>query len=620
MYFAGTGKLNFVGTTVAPPDPSVHSLTIEQAGTNDETGCGVGADCIADQRLALQHIVTHRSSNNVVPAAACSRSGSWGTDSYLPTALTSTSKGSTISCSVTSYGQSAIGISYRAITGNGGTASVTIDGVSAGSLVAQGINGSTILVADEAASGQVTGTVFTSLYPVAAGTHSVTLTVTSNTDVANIVSLLDVIGNVPSAPAPALPLVAVMEILPIEYEFGLNYTNAINDMKSGVVALVSGYGYNVKWFPVRNIPVTNAFDPILFYDNRPGVFDVYGTECLAGSIDNIHPNDCGHDEIAKALAFDLDLIPLHATSSSGLAPVFSLISGPGRVSQSNLVVTAAGTIVVAADQAGSASFGPAAQVTRTIVVDPALQTINFIPPSAPSFFSSATTVELVASGGGSGNPVVFSLAGGPATISNNNLVVTGAGTITIDADQPGNSIYASAPQVQRSFVVSSDYDVVFSGTSTSQTVAPGGASTFAFKITPLGANTLPSTVNLTVSGLPAGAMYTLTPQTVLAGSVTTPVTLTVTAPAAVSALRMGRGMAPFALALLVLPWSRRLRGRKGILQQLATLLLLLCGTVGVAGLVGCGSSASPTAQTFTITVTGTSGALVHASAVTLTVK
>jgi len=79
---------------------------------------------------------------------------------------------------------------------------------------------------------------------------------------------------------------------------------------------------------------------------------------------------------------------------------------------------------------------------------------QFKVPQAITFTSSATTsygaaFTLTATGGGSGNPIAFTLVSGPATLTGNVLTVTGLGTIVVAANQAGNTIYAPAPSVQQ---------------------------------------------------------------------------------------------------------------------------------------------------------------------------
>jgi hypothetical protein len=62
-------------------------------------------------------------------------------------------------------------------------------------------------------------------------------------------------------------------------------------------------------------------------------------------------------------------ITLSASSTSGLAVTFSVVSGPGTVSGSTLTITGVGTVVVAANQAGNTNYASATQVTQSIVVN-----------------------------------------------------------------------------------------------------------------------------------------------------------------------------------------------------------------------------------------------------------
>jgi sugar lactone lactonase YvrE len=73
---------------------------------------------------------------------------------------------------------------------------------------------------------------------------------------------------------------------------------------------------------------------------------------------------------ASPVTYPVAPISLAATASSGLTVTLSVLSGPGSVTGNTLTVTGTGTIVIAANQAGNASYAPAAQVTQTIVVNP----------------------------------------------------------------------------------------------------------------------------------------------------------------------------------------------------------------------------------------------------------
>ena len=83
------------------------------------------------------------------------------------------------------------------------------------------------------------------------------------------------------------------------------------------------------------------------------------------------------------------------------------------------------------------------------------QTITF--GTAPSPAIENTSVTVSASGGGSGNPVIFTSATtGVCTTSGTNgatVALIAVGTCQINADQAGNTDYAAAAQVSQSFTV-----------------------------------------------------------------------------------------------------------------------------------------------------------------------
>jgi len=82
------------------------------------------------------------------------------------------------------------------------------------------------------------------------------------------------------------------------------------------------------------------------------------------------------------------------------------------------------------------------------------QSISFTAPASGEVRSSA---NLWATGGGSGNPVVFSVdpSSGPGVCFVSGTTVTYAipGSCVIDANQAGNATYAAAPQVQQAITV-----------------------------------------------------------------------------------------------------------------------------------------------------------------------
>lgn len=138
--------------------------------------------------------------------------------------------------------------------------------------------------------------------------------------------------------------------------------------------------------------------------------------------------------------------------SSG-AGVCSL-SGPDGATVS---FGAAGSCVVDANQAGDADHLAAPQVTQTITVGPGAQAISLAPPPPAA---AGTTASLGATGGSSGDPVVFSVdptsGAGVCVLSGSEgatVTYTDAGTCVIDANEAGDADWNAAPQVSETISV-----------------------------------------------------------------------------------------------------------------------------------------------------------------------
>jgi hypothetical protein len=169
-----------------------------------------------------------------------------------------------------------------------------------------------------------------------------------------------------------------------------------------------------------------------------------------------------------------------------------------------------------------------------------------------------------------------------------------------------------------------------SGVSTSATVQPGATVAETVTLSPAnGAGTFANAIALSASGLPAGATAVFSPASVPAGSGATTVALAIQLPPAAVATQRPGGMVsrpfarlvPLSLALLLLPLAGRLR--RGGKRLTSALLLAFAGMAAMAGVIGCGIvSGSPgqKPQSYTVTVTGTSGALSHSATVTLMVE
>ncbi|MCV9386493.1 Ig-like domain-containing protein [Reichenbachiella ulvae] len=151
-------------------------------------------------------------------------------------------------------------------------------------------------------------------------------------------------------------------------------------------------------------------------------------------------------------AFDLS-----ASASSGLAVTFSIISGPVTLDGSTVTLTGAGEVVVAADQSGNDLYNAASQVTQSITVSKASQTITFDALSDKTFGDAAFDLSASAS---SGLTVSFSVVSGPVGLDGNTLAITGVGEVVIAADQAGDDLYSAASQVTQSFTISKAEQII----------------------------------------------------------------------------------------------------------------------------------------------------------------
>ncbi len=166
--------------------------------------------------------------------------------------------------------------------------------------------------------------------------------------------------------------------------------------------------------------------------------------------------------------------------------------------------------------------------------------------------------------------------------------------------------------------------------STTTTVIPGRVATYTFSVSPTGATAFPAAITFSATGLPAGATAVFTPASLAAGAGTSTVTLNIQTSLSASAVRtnndgmLASRLAPFSLALLLLPFAVKLRkaGRR-FSRMMSILLLLAASAAAIAGLSGCGSNTGMFGhpqKSYTVVITATSGTLVHTSNVNLTIE
>ncbi len=135
-------------------------------------------------------------------------------------------------------------------------------------------------------------------------------------------------------------------------------------------------------------------------------------------------------------------------ASSGLPVSVRVKSGHAKILDNKVTLTGVGAVTLAANQRGDVNYLPSPEVTTSFLVKKASQTITLPEFEIPGI---GDVVELAGTAS-SGLPVSYTVTGA-ATISGNNLSVTGEGRIVLKALQPGSDSYNPAPVVSLSFLV-----------------------------------------------------------------------------------------------------------------------------------------------------------------------
>jgi RHS repeat-associated protein len=144
---------------------------------------------------------------------------------------------------------------------------------------------------------------------------------------------------------------------------------------------------------------------------------------------------------------------LTATGGASGNPVTfaSTTTGVCTVSGATATIVAVGTCTLTANQAGNANYSVAAQVTATVVINPATQSITFGTLTSRTVGDAPFAVSATAS---SGLAVTFSsTTTGVCTVSGSTVTLLTASSCTIAANQAGNANWNAAPQVSQSFTV-----------------------------------------------------------------------------------------------------------------------------------------------------------------------
>jgi sugar lactone lactonase YvrE len=337
---------------------------------------------------------------------------------------------------------------------------------------------------------------------------------------------------------------------------------------------------------------------------------------------------------------------LNASGVSVASGTLPLLGGSGSATATVPIVStlASGSYTISVTYSGDGNY-MASSVPGTVLVTVGLvpTTVSLTSSSNPNPVGSAIIFTASVSGAG-GTPtgsVSFSdgttllatvaLSAGVAAYSTSSLA---AGVHSIAAMYAGDNSFASSSSTAVTQTVQ-DFTLTIAPTSPgggnpTQTVVPGGTATYALAVGPASGQVFPAAISLGVSGLPAGATATITPQVLPAGSGLTDVTLTIVLPKQAAAFGSGehwsRRAAPMLLGILLLPFAmRRWRwGAAGSGRMVCALFMTLASCGLVTGLSGCGSTSSgyfgQAQQSYSVVITATSGSISHATTVVLVVQ
>ena len=319
-------------------------------------------------------------------------------------------------------------------------------------------------------------------------------------------------------------------------------------------------------------------------------------------------------------------VALGATASSGLAVVYTVLSGPAVVSGSTLRLTGAGTVVVAADQPGNANFLAAARATQSIAVTPVYPAIILTATPNPVFVQNPVTftATLGSAAGVPSGTVTFlegvtvlgtaSLSGGVAGFVTSSLAL---GSHTVTALYGGDSIFNSISSASVTVLVQ-DFTLVINNPAV--VIQHGGTAVYSLTVTSVGGPGMAASIGFTQSGTPDRAGVSYSPATIATGAGTTKVTLTIVTPNYPVGPWGGDGpykgaLWVFGVGALLAPFGRRRARHRSLVRGLSGAALLLAMAVAVTGVTGCGSGWGT--QHYAFTVTAKSGQLSRSAAATL---
>jgi sugar lactone lactonase YvrE len=188
---------------------------------------------------------------------------------------------------------------------------------------------------------------------------------------------------------------------------------------------------------------------------------------------------------------------LSTTGGSGTGAVsYAVTGGTGTCSITGASLTAAsgtGTCLVTATKAADNDYNLITSTpANTVTLAPASQTITFT-TNAPSSAAYNTSFTVAATGGASGNPVVFTNSGACSNIGGTYTITNSTGPCSVIANQAGNANYSMAPTVTQTVNATGPLVTVSPSNIAFGSVYLGSITTKSITVTNIG--TAPATIN-----------------------------------------------------------------------------------------------------------------------------
>lgn len=258
-------------------------------GINDANTCST-ANCVANYAAQQQAGLAWMLSPNKLMASTATITG-FSSSATVPlnaaitgTAEKSTTNGNTLSFSGTATGTK-VGITYIATAASGGTFTVAVNGSNV-----NGCSGTTTWASNGCGTAVGFNTPMRQEFTVTPGAYTVLITVTSSTNAANPVEILDVDSS-PTSTANQ----------PVVFQYGVIYQNAdansaataaYNASVQSTVAALASENLNVNFIDLRagNPGVNSTTD-----------MAASSTACPANANTALHPNDCGYANEVKTI-------------------------------------------------------------------------------------------------------------------------------------------------------------------------------------------------------------------------------------------------------------------------------------------------------------------------------